>query len=71
MAKKTYIINLQFGTWTNQLWFSGEDSEIAQNKWADAKRELERIGDSCSNSNEFFLKAVAHFESCGFTRIQK
>lgn len=71
MADKPYIINLKFGTWQNQLWFSGEDSDIAENKWVDAKRALEILGDTCTNSNEFYNKAVANFESYGFTQIQK
>lgn len=72
MAKQTFIIDLAFGTWQNQIWFCdiGED-ESAERRWTDAKQALEEVGEHCSNSNEFFNEAVKHFEKYGFTRIQR
>lgn len=72
--KKAYIINLTFGTWQNQLWFCGtenEDGENLDDDFEKAKQTLEMVGNECSNSNEFFYKAVEHFKSYGFSRIQK
>lgn len=71
MAKKAYIITLCFGAWQNQLWFSGDDDELSEIRWVDAKKSLQSLGDCCSNANEFFLAAVKHFAEYGFTRIQK
>lgn len=68
---KTYIINLKFDTWENQLWLVGEDSEIAENNWASAKVSLENVGAACTNSNDFFKKAIEHFNEYGFKRVQK
>lgn len=72
--KKAYIINLTFNTWQNQLWFCPTDSSSDNNFDEDfkkAEQSLETVGDDCKNSNEFFTKAVEHFESYGFSRIQK
>lgn len=72
MAKQTYIIDLAFGTWQNQVWFCDTgDDESAERRWTDAKQTLEDVGDHCSNSNEFFNEAVKHFDKYGFTRIQR
>ena len=71
MAKKLYAITLSFGPWQNQLCFSGEDDELAEIRWADAKKELEEVGSRCTGSSQFFDEAVKHFEKYGFSRIQK
>lgn len=71
MAKKAYIINITHGAWQNQLWFSGDDNDIAERKWVDAKKSLEEVGARCTSSNEFFSAAVKHFEDFGFVRVQK
>ncbi len=71
MAKKAYIINITHGAWNNQLWFSGEDDDLTERKWVDAKKSLEEVGSQCSNSNKFFSEAVKHFEEYGFVRVQK
>ncbi len=72
MADNVFIIDLAFGTWQNQIWFCDTiDDGNADRRWTDAKQELESVGDHCSNSNEFFLEAVKHFEKHGFVRIQR
>lgn len=80
MAKETYIIDLTFGTWQNQIWFcdgklceSGEpcETEVSDRRWADAKQTLEDVGEHCTNPSEFFNEAVKHFEKHGFIRIQR
>ncbi len=71
MGKKSYIINLKFGTWRNQAWFSGEDTPEAEIKWRTAINMLEDTGKECTTSNDFFSRAVELFESCGFARIEK
>ena len=71
MAKKLYSITLRFGSWQNLVCFAGDDDELAEIRWAEAKKALEEVGPRCSNSSIFFDEAVKHFEKCGFTRIQK
>lgn len=71
MIKKSYIINLVFGTWQNQSWFSGNDDELTQIRWEVAKKGLAEVAEGCTNSNDFFNKAIQHFENYGFSRIQK
>lgn len=72
MAKNTYIIDLAFGTWQNQVWFCNvEEEESSDRRWTDAKQALEDVGEHCSNASEFFTEAVKHFEKYGFVRIQR
>lgn len=75
MKKKAYIINLTFKTWQNQIWFcatdENADEESTDADFEKAEKSLDAVGDICKNSNEFFNKAVEHFENCGFSRIQK
>ncbi|MCH5323849.1 MAG: hypothetical protein J1E39_01425 [Eubacterium sp.] len=71
MKTKTYIINLKYGIWENQLWLVGEDSPEWEKKWDDAKAGLDELADNSRGSGEFFTKAIEHFGSYGFTRIQK
>ncbi|MCL1824185.1 MAG: hypothetical protein FWG44_08285 [Oscillospiraceae bacterium] len=69
--KKSFIINLNFGTWKNQLWFMGDDEN--SEAFEKAKKNLSAVlpDNDCKNSNDFFNRACAHFESHGFLRIQK
>ena len=72
MAKETYIIDLAFGTWQNQIWFcDNENADSSDRRWTDAKQALEDVGEHCSNPSDFFNEAVKHFEKYGFTRIQR
>lgn len=69
--KKAFVVNLKFGAWRNQVWFSGDNTPESETKWDTAINMLEDIGKECTTSNIFFQKAVALFESCGFARIEK
>jgi hypothetical protein len=67
--KKSYIANLSFGTWKNQVWFmGGDENEAAFDK---AKKTLPTVIQDCVSSNDYFNRACAHFESHGFLRIQE
>lgn len=68
---KPYIIGLEFGTWSSEVWFSGKDNPETAEKWAEAVATLKTVGDTCSNPNEFITEASEHFEKYGFTRIQR
>ena len=72
MLRGTYIINLAFDTWQNQVWFCDTlQDDCSDRRWADAKQTLEDVGERCSNASEFFNETVKHFEEYGFVRIQK
>lgn len=75
MEKKAYIINLTFKTWQNQIWFCPTDENTDYDSldvdFEKAEKSLDSVGNGCTSSNEFFNKAVEHFESYGFSRIQK
>ncbi|MDR2558724.1 MAG: hypothetical protein LBC86_04160 [Oscillospiraceae bacterium] len=66
--KKSFIVNISFGTWKNQLWFVSDSENSAFDK---AKKALPDFGANCTNSNDFFNRVCTHFESHGFLRIQK
>lgn len=68
---KPYIIGLEFGTWSSEVWFAGEDDAETAEKWEKAVSTLKTVGNTCSNSNEFIAEASEHFEKYGFTRIQR
>ncbi len=68
---KAYIVTLKFGIWENQLWFEAEDSTEKGTDFEVAKDTLDKIAADSANAADFFNKAVAHFESYGFDRIQK
>jgi len=71
MATRAYIIELKFGITQWQAWFEGEDSPSGEARWKEAVKGLNDVGDSCTDSQEFFKKAVAHFRDYGFPRIPK
>lgn len=72
MLRDTYIINLTFDTWQNQVWFCDTlQDDRSDRRWADAKQTLEDVGERCSNASDFFNEVVKHFEEYGFVRIQK
>ena len=68
---KAYIINLKFGITRRQIWFSAEDNKETEQKWCDAYKTLDIVGDACTEPQEFYEKAIAHYNSYGFTRIAK
>jgi hypothetical protein len=69
--KKTYIANLKFNLAHRQIWFMGEDNEEMNRKWKIACEQLGKIGDSCSETSDFFSAAINHFQSFGFVQVAK
>lgn len=69
--EKAYICNLKFETVRWQLWFMAEDDDETNEKWREALRGLNAVGDSCTTPEEFYEKAIAHFEAVGFARVAK
>jgi len=68
-VKKSFIANISFGTWKNQIWFMGDSENAAA--FEKAKKSLSVIGADCTNASDFFNRVCTHFESHGFLRIQK
>jgi len=69
--EKAYISNLKFGNVNWQLWFMGEDDEATNEKWREAHRGLNAVGDACATPDEFYTKALEHFKSFGFIHVPK
>ncbi|MDR0197786.1 MAG: hypothetical protein LBI36_06175 [Oscillospiraceae bacterium] len=70
MENNVRILNLKFGTWENQLWFTGTE-ENSDEAWNFALTCLDEIGDNCSGANEFFVKVTEFLEERGFYRMEK
>lgn len=71
MMEKAYIVNVRFKFTQWQLWFMAEDNEVMNNKWREACSKLDEVGDKCTETDEFYSAAVAHFESYGFAHVAK
>ncbi|MBR4305694.1 MAG: hypothetical protein IKT78_02505 [Ruminiclostridium sp.] len=68
---KAYIIKLKYGIWENQLWLEAADTPAMQLAFEKAKGGLGAVADNSQNSSDFYAKAIEHFASFGFDRIQK
>ncbi len=68
---KAYICNLKFETIRWQLWFLAQDDSATEERWREALRGLGSVGDSCSTAEEFYAKAISHFEKQGFAHVAK
>lgn len=68
---KAYSIRLKFGIAIKDLRFQAEDTEEMKQRWEDACSTLEEVGDSCTESSEFFEKAAQHYVKYGFERTAK
>lgn len=48
-----------------------EDNEEMNEKWKTACRQLNEVGDKCTEPTEFFSSAIEHFKSFGFIHMAK
>ncbi len=71
LRTKAYIINLKYGIWENQLWLEAADTPAMQLAFEKAKNGLSEVAENSQNSSDFFNKAIEHFATFGFDRIQK
>jgi hypothetical protein len=71
MVEKAYVANFMFGISQRQIWFMGEESPIYEEKWKDAMKKINEIGDSSTNAEEFYNRVIKNIECFGFIRIAK
>lgn len=69
--EKLYIATLLFRNQEKRLYLVGESGDEGESKFQVAKKGLTKVGDASSNLEEFVERAVQHFKSLGFERIQK
>ena len=69
--KKAYIITLIFNNWEKQTWFEGDDTSQYEDQFNEAIKGLNKIGDECKETEEFFKKAINHIKKYGFKVIKK
>ena len=68
---KEYILNIEFETWQNQLWFMSEENSETEEKWKNAMNNVESLKNSSEDANSFQNNIIEYFRSLGFIRIQK
>ena len=68
---KTYILNIHYKNWTNQLWFENEDNELMQKRFEEAIENLENLREMSSDCYDFQDRVIEYFKTLGFERVQK
>ncbi len=68
---KEYVLDVEFGTWQNQLWFMNLDDSETKEKWQKAIEEINLLKSSYENAMEFQDGVIEYMINLGFIRIQK
>ncbi len=68
---REYILNIEFGTWQNQLWFMNSDDSETKEKWQKAIKEINSLKDTYEDAMEFQDGVIKYLKDFGFIRIQK
>lgn len=68
---REYILNIEFGTWQNQLWFINVDDFETKKKWERAIQKINLLKDSYEDAKKFQNRIIEFLEESGFTRVQK
>ena len=67
----TYILNIKFENWQNQLWFMNENTPEVKEKWQKALKEIDSLKNSSNDAISFQNNVIEHLKKLGFIRIQK
>lgn len=68
---REYILNINFETWQNQLWFMNEDNKETLENWKKLINKIDTIKKSYSNFLEFQTGVIDYLKQYGFIRVQK
>lgn len=68
---REYILNIDFETWQNQLWFINLDDSETEEKWQKAIKEIDSLKDSYKDAIKFQTEVIDYLKDLGFIRIQK
>ena len=68
---REYILNIQFGTWQNQLWFINLDNSETEKKWLKATKEIDKLKSSYNEAIKYQAGVINYLENLGFERVQK
>lgn len=68
---REYILNIEFETWKNQLWFINSDDPETEEKWQSAIKEIDSLKDSYKDAMKFQTGIIDYLKNLGFIRIQK
>jgi hypothetical protein len=67
--EELYIITLRWKTTFKKLYLGGEKGEHGKEKIGKALKDIEAIGDSTQNWEEFHSKSLDIFRKYGFERV--
>ena len=68
---ETYILNIKFKNFENQLWFMNENTPEVKEKWQKALKEIHSLKNSSNDAISFQNNVIEHLKKLGFIRIQK
>lgn len=71
VKKKLFIANLRGNMNVGNLYFEGNDSKEGESDFDRALKDLPAGVKGTKTWDEYVTKAIKHFESRGFLRIQK
>jgi hypothetical protein len=68
---RLFITTLEFRSMQKRLYLSTKADQDADERFVNARRQIDNVGDACSSFKEFLSKAVDVFVSCGFMQVRK
>ena len=68
---REYILNINYETWQNQLWFMNYDNKETIENWKKLINKIDTIKQSYSNCLDFQSGVIDYLKQYGFIRVQK
>ncbi len=68
---ESYILNIKFKNWQNQLWFMNENTPEVRKKWKEAINKIDSLKNSSNDAISYQNNVIEYFKNLGFIRIQK
>ena len=68
---ESYILNIKFKNWQNQLWFMNENTPEGRKKWKEAINKIDSLKNSSNDAISYQNNVIEYFKNLGFIRIQK
>ena len=59
---ESYILNIKFENWQNQLWFMNENTPEVKGKWKEALKKIDSLRDSSDDAMSFQNKVIDYLK---------
>ena len=66
-----HVINLCFHNHEKRLNLVGENSDAGKQRYLEARKGMNVIGDKCKDWPEFLEATIEHFKKFGFTQVKE